>query len=48
MRGTERSPNRRFEFQKSGQPFIGANNEPLTFAAMRINDKDRSPLAING
>jgi hypothetical protein len=27
--------------------FVGVNNEPLPIVAMRVNDPDRSPLAIH-
>jgi len=37
------SSNRRFQFQKSGQLFIGTHNETLSIAAMRVGNEDRSP-----
>jgi hypothetical protein len=30
------SLNGRFKFQKSGQHFVGSNDEPLSIAAMRV------------
>jgi hypothetical protein len=38
--------NRRFKFQKRNQVFIRAHNEPLSVAAMRIGNADRSPFAM--
>jgi len=38
--------NRRFEFDKSSQLFIGTHNDRLT-VAMRVNNPDCSPLGIN-
>jgi hypothetical protein len=38
----------RFEFQKCRQLFIGLYNEPVSVAAMWVNNPDRSPLRING
>ncbi|PYI99223.1 MAG: hypothetical protein DME98_01445 [Verrucomicrobia bacterium] len=38
------SPNRRFEFNKSGKLFIRAHNEALTVVAMRIHNPDCSPV----
>jgi len=40
--------NRQFKFQKRGQLFVRVHNEPLSVAAMRVNNPDRSPLRING
>ena len=40
--------NRRFQFQKRSQLFVGVHNEPLTVVAMGISHEDRSPLAIHG
>jgi hypothetical protein len=37
--------NRRFQFQKCSQYFIRPYNETLS-VAMRVNNPDRSPLAI--
>jgi len=34
--------NRPFQFQKRSQLFIDVNNETLSVAAMRVNNKDRS------
>ena len=34
------SSNRRFEFQKRGQLFIGTDNETLSIAAMRVCKED--------
>jgi hypothetical protein len=42
-----RSANRRFEFQKSRQLFLRVRNEPLSVAAVRVCDPDRSPVGIN-
>jgi hypothetical protein len=39
-------PSRRFEFQKSGQLFIRTHNEPLSVAAMSVNNPDCSSLRI--
>jgi len=41
------SLNRRFQFHKSGQLFIGGHNGTLFVAAMRIDNPDRSPIGIN-
>jgi hypothetical protein len=41
-----RGSDRRFEFQKRRQYFIGVHNEPLSVAAMRVNNPNRSPLTI--
>jgi hypothetical protein len=41
-------PNRRFEFHKPAELFVGVHNKALSVAAMRIGDPDRSPLRING
>jgi hypothetical protein len=38
------SQNRLFEFEKSGQLFIGTHNEALPVGAMRICNPDRCPL----
>jgi hypothetical protein len=38
--------NRRFQFPKRTQLVIRTHNEALT-AAMRVNNKDRLPVAIN-
>jgi hypothetical protein len=45
---TTASPNRRFEFHKRSQLFIRTDNEPLTVAAMRVGNKDHSPVGIHG
>jgi hypothetical protein len=39
--------NRRFQFQKSGQPFIRTHNETLSVAAVCVCNPDRSPFGIN-
>jgi hypothetical protein len=39
--------NRRFEFEKRGQYFVGANDESLSVIAMRVSNPDRSPAGIN-
>jgi len=41
------TPNRRFQFQKRSQYFIRTHNDPLTVAAMRVSNPDRSPVGIN-
>jgi hypothetical protein len=41
------STNRRFEFQKRSQLFIGAQNEAFSVAAMCVCNPDRSPAGIN-
>jgi len=40
--------NRRFQFQKRSQLFIGTHNETLSVAAMRVRNPDYSPLRIKG
>jgi len=40
--------NRPFQFKKRGQLFIRTHNETLPIVAVRIDNPDRSPLAING
>jgi hypothetical protein len=35
-------------FHKRSQFFIGTHNEPLSVVAMRVYNKDRSPMIING
>jgi hypothetical protein len=40
--------NRRFEFHKSSQLFIGTHNETLPVVAMGVSNPDCSPLRING
>jgi hypothetical protein len=40
------SPNRRFEFHKRSQFFIGTHNQTLSVAAMRIGNEDCSSFAI--
>ncbi len=42
------TPNRRFQFEKRGQLFIGAHNETLSVVAMCVCNPDRSPLRIKG
>jgi hypothetical protein len=42
MRLTSR-PNRRFQFQKRSQHLIGANDETLSVAAMRVEEKRSVP-----
>jgi len=39
-------PDRGFWFHKRSQLFIGTHNETLAIAAMRVNNPDRSPFAI--
>jgi hypothetical protein len=38
--------NRPFQFQKSGQPFIGAHNETPPVAAMRVCNPDPAPASM--
>jgi hypothetical protein len=40
-------PDRRFEFERCSQLFISTHNETLSVAAMRVNNPERSPVAIN-
>jgi hypothetical protein len=39
--------NRRFEFDKRSQLFVGVHNETFSVAAVCVNNPDRSPLRIN-
>jgi hypothetical protein len=39
--------NRPFQFQKRRQLLIGLHNETLSLVAMRICNKDRSPVGID-
>ena len=39
--------NRRFEFQKRSQFFIGMYNKTLSVVAMRVSNPDRSRAGIN-
>ena len=39
---------RPFQFNKRSQLFIRTHNETLSVAAMRVNDPNRSPFAIQG
>jgi len=39
--------NRRFEFEKSRQLLVRVHNETLS-VAMRVNNPDRSSIAIDG
>jgi hypothetical protein len=41
------SANRRFEFRKRGQLFLGVHNETLSVAVMCVCDPDCSPVGIN-
>jgi hypothetical protein len=41
------SANRRFEFHKRGQLCLRSHNEPLSVAAMRVHNEDRSPFTIH-
>jgi hypothetical protein len=45
--GYLQTQNRRFEFEKRGQPFIGTHNETLSIAAVRVNNPDSLPLRVN-
>jgi len=40
------STNRKFQFQKRRQPFLGLHDVRLSIAAMRVSDPDRSAVAI--
>jgi len=42
------TPNRRFQFHKRSQDFIGTHNETLSVVAMCVCNPDRSPLTIHG
>ena len=35
-------------FNKRAEFFVGVHDEPLSVAAMRVNNPDRSPLRIHG
>jgi hypothetical protein len=39
---------RRVEFHKRSQLFVSADNETLSVVAVRVNNPDRSSLAVNG
>jgi hypothetical protein len=41
-------PNCEFEFDKRGQLFIRVHNETLSIVVMRVGNKDRSPVPIDG
>jgi hypothetical protein len=41
------SANRKFQFQKPRQPFLGLHNVTLCIAAMRVSSPDRSAVGIN-
>jgi hypothetical protein len=41
------SADRRFQFQKSRQLFIGMHNETLPVVAVCVSNPDRSPVGIN-
>jgi len=41
------SANRRFEFQKRSQLFVGVHNETLSISAICIGNPDYSPVAIH-
>jgi hypothetical protein len=38
------SANRKFQFYKRRQPFLGLHDVTLSIAAMRVSNPDRSPL----
>jgi hypothetical protein len=40
------SASHRFQFHKPAELFVGAYDEALSVAALRIRTKDRSPVAI--
>jgi hypothetical protein len=40
--------NRRFEFKKSRQLFVGAHNKALSVVTMCVCNPDRSPARIDG
>jgi hypothetical protein len=46
--GDPQIQNRRFRFEKRTQYFVGAHNEALSLAAIRVNNPDRSAFGING
>jgi len=41
------SANRKFQFQKRRQPFLGLHDVTLSIAAMRVSSPDRSSVGIN-
>jgi hypothetical protein len=41
------SANRKFQFQKRRQLFLGLHDVTLSIAAMRVSNPDRSPVGIN-
>jgi hypothetical protein len=41
------SADRRFQFQKSRQLFIGMHNETLPVVAVCVSNPDRSPVGVN-
>jgi hypothetical protein len=43
-----RHPNRRFEFNKRRQFFIGPHNKPLSIIAVCVSNEDCSPFRIHG
>jgi hypothetical protein len=43
---TTNGANRRFQFQKRGQLFIGVHDETPSVAAMRVHNPDRSPASM--
>jgi hypothetical protein len=45
--GQQLDTNSPFQFQKSSELVIGANNETLSVVAMRVCSPDRSPGGIN-
>jgi hypothetical protein len=40
-------PSRRFKFDKRAELVVGADNKPLSVAAVRVNNPDCSPLRVN-
>jgi hypothetical protein len=42
------SSNRRLQFHKRRQLFIGAHNEPLSVGAVRVSNKDFWPTLLTG
>jgi hypothetical protein len=41
-------PNRRFEFQKRSQLFVGVHNETFSVVPVGVSNPDRSPFGIHG
>jgi hypothetical protein len=41
------SPNRRFQFHKRAEYFVGAHDETPSVVAVSVNNPDRSPVGVN-